>query len=146
MRPSARLGLVGGATLLVSACGAAASADDLPGPPTVVSVTMTENHFAYSTSIGRGRTVFVALNKGHVMHRLELVPLPKDFPPIAVQLHGTVRRPVQVIASTPQTPPGQTGSFAVDLSPGRFALVSFLIDQDGISQAVKGMATEFVVH
>jgi hypothetical protein len=50
------------------------------------------------------------------------------------------------MASTPYTSPGQTGSFAVDLPPGRYAFISFLIDRDGVSQALKGMATEFMVR
>ena len=75
------------------------------------------------------------------------MPLPKDFPPINVQLHGSVQRAVQIMASTPLTSPGQTGSFAVDLRPDRLHVpLSFEIDRDGASQALKGMATEFMVH
>ena len=146
MRQLVPQGVLCGVVLTVSACGAVAGSSELPASPPVVTVTMTEDHFAYAGPILRGRSVFVAPNKGRVAHRLELVPLPKDFPPIAVQLHGSERRPVQVMASTPLTAPGQTGSFAVDLQPGRYAFVSFLIDRDGISQAVKGMATEFMVR
>lgn len=139
-------GLLAGVALLITACDAAAGSNDLPASPPVVTVTMTDDHFAYAGPIHAGRTVFVAVNKGHVVHRLELVPLPKDFPPITVQLHGSERRPVQIMASTPYTSPGQTGSFAVDLPPGRYAFISFLIDRDGVSQALKGMATEFMVR
>jgi hypothetical protein len=140
------LALLAGVLLLISACAPAAGAGALPAAPPVVNVTMTDDHFAYSGPIRSGRTVFVAVNRGHVVHRLELVPLPKDFPPINVQLHGSVRRPVQIMASIPFTSPGQTGSFAVDLPPGRYAFISFVVDRDGVSQALKGMATEFKVH
>ena len=146
MKIPASLGLLAATALLISGCSAAANASELPASPPVVNVTMTDYHFGYSGPIHAGRTVFVAVNKGRVVHRLELVPLPKDFPPIQVQLHGSQRRPVQVMASIPFTPPGQTGSFAVDLAPGRYAFISFVIDRDGVSQALKGMATEFMVH
>jgi hypothetical protein len=40
-------------------------------------------------------------------------------------------------------PPGGNGAVAVDLGPGRYALICFLTDDDGQSHALKGMATEF---
>lgn len=145
MKNCAPLGLLAAMTLLISACSATRSTGDLPVSPPVVSVTMTDYHFGFAGPIHAGRTVFVAVNRGHVVHRLELVPWPNDYPPVQVQLHGSVRRPIRIIASTSFTPPGQTGSFAVDLVPGRYVFMSFVTDKDGVAQALKGMASEFRV-
>ncbi|HUP69602.1 MAG TPA: hypothetical protein VM142_07265 [Acidimicrobiales bacterium] len=111
--------------------------------PPEITLTMTEYRFELSRPVPRGRVVFRVANRGRVPHRLVLVPLPADFPPIAEQIAGTDRRNVEPLAGIPDRPPGATGAFAVDLRPGRYALVCFIADVDGRTHAQKGMAEEF---
>lgn len=105
---------------------------------------MRDFAFEYTRSIPAGRVVFRARNVGRLQHELALVPLSEDFPPIDVQLHGSVRRTVDAIAGIHGRDPGQSGTFAVDLVAGhRYALLCFFEAPDGESHAVKGMASEF---
>ena len=126
----------------------------LPTAPPPILVTMREYRFDFNAaSIHRGRVIFKVVNDGKLVHRLALIPLPEDFPPIEEQLHGTVRQVVQeAVAIRNLEPPakgqqhGMTESFAFDLYPGRYAFVSLYIDPDGVAQALKGMANEFRVR
>jgi len=98
----------------------------------------------YNHVVPGGRVVFRVVNAGRSTHRLALFPLPEDFPPIAEQLQGTERRPITPFAGVPDHLPGETATFAVDLEPGhRYAMVDFSEDADGVSQALKGMTSEF---
>jgi len=113
----------------------------------VVVVTMRDiggHRLDYNPVIPGGRVVFKVVNAGSLPHRLALFPLPEDFPPIAEQLTGAERRPITPFAGVPDHLPGQTATFAVDLSPGRrYAMVDFGDDEDGVSLALKGMSSEF---
>ncbi|MGI8686640.1 MAG: hypothetical protein ACR2MO_16385 [Acidimicrobiales bacterium] len=133
-----------GAGLLAGACSPAPAAP-LPPSPAVVPVTMEEYRFGHPSTTTRGRAVFRVRNAGRSPHQLALVPLPEDFPPIAEQVAGSKRRFVEALARTRKVPPGQRTSFAVDLSPGRYALICFLADPDGVPHANKGMASELRV-
>ena len=125
----------------------------LPTAPPTILVTMREYRFDFNAAaIHRGRVIFKVVNDGKLVHRLVLIPLPEDFPPIEQQLHGSVRQVVQeAVAIRNLEPPakgqqhGMSESFAFDLRPGRYAFVSLYIDPDGVSQALKGMANEFRV-
>lgn len=114
------------------------------GPP-VLTVTLDEMSFGHSPNAPRGRVRMRMENVGRIDHRLVLAPLPEDFPPITQQLSGEERRPITPIAGIPDRAPGETGQFAVDLVPGRYALICFYVDPDGKSHADKGMASEFRV-
>lgn len=88
--------------------------------------------------------IFRIRNVGSIPHRLAVVPLPEDFPPIQEQLRGSERRFIDPIAGIYQRLPGSTGTFAVDLAPGRrYAMICFVVDPDDKSHAVKGMTSEF---
>ena len=95
---------------------------------------MTEYQFAYD-HLSKGRVVFQVVNDGQTVHRMSLVPLPEDLPPIQQQLHGDERRALNTLAAV-----------AVDLLPGRYAFICFLTDPDGQSHALKGMANEFRIR
>lgn len=135
------------AALTVAGCGASGSpgTGELPPSPPVLSVTMDEYTFTHAPTVAPGRVVVEAVNGGTVDHALTLVGLPDDMPPIVEQLRGDVRRPVVTFAEIPRQAPGRRGTFAVDLDPGRYALVCFLVDADGVTHAAKGMASEFRV-
>jgi len=130
------------ALMTVTSCG---SQPPLPPKPAMVTVKITEYRFDYP-DIPSGRVVFRVVNRGRLEHRLALIPLPEDFPSIRVQLSGSTRRAVNPLASLPNLPPGSTTTFAADLARGRYALVDFLADRDGVSFARKGAASEFRVR
>lgn len=133
------------ATLVLGgACSAPGSA--LPPRPPLVELTMREMSFDFDRNLPRGRVVFKLHNAGRRVHRAALVYLPKGVPPILDQLRGSERMVVDELASVPNRPPGSTDSFAVNLDPGRWAFVCFIIDPDGKSHAEKGMASEFTIR
>lgn len=117
----------------------------LPPPPHLVDVTMNEYGFVYNKDIPAGRVVFTVTNVGRIAHRLSLLPLADDFPPIDVQIRGSERRFINPFAGIPAREPGERGTFAVELAPGvRYAMVCLLVDdQDNQSHALKGMTSEF---
>jgi hypothetical protein len=89
--------------------------------------------------------VFRVSNAGAEHHSLVLVGLEEDFPPIDEQLRGPDRRPAATFAHVPERPPGSRDTFAVDLTPGRYAFICFVRGPDGVSNALKGMSSEFRV-
>lgn len=141
-----RKSLVPSVVLLATSACTASSAPTIPlpaGEPTVV-VSMDEYGFHYQPDIPSGRVVFRFDNVGELPHRVTVVPLDEDVPPIVEQLQGSDRRTVSPLAGIPGRPPGASGTFAVDLVPGvRYALICFVEDADGQSHASKGMASEF---
>jgi len=82
-------------------------------------------------------------NTGTIPHRVTMLRLPDDLPPLDEQLKGTERRPISPFAGIYDRLPGREGTFAVDLAPGqRYGMVCFIVDEGG-SHAVRGMSTEF---
>jgi len=136
------------AVVVAAVIGGCGERDPHPiGVPPIVVVTMRDvggGRLDYNHVVPGGRVVFKVVNAGRSVHRLALFPLPEDFPPIAEQLKGTERRPITPFAGVPDHLPGETASFAVDLEAGhRYALVDFSEDAEGVSQALKGMTSEF---
>ncbi len=124
---------------------AASQSGELPGPA-VVQVEMTEYHFEYDRSaIRKGRVLFKAHNAGKSSHQMVISILSPDTPPILEQLRSPERRLVSQLASFPPKAPGARAALAVDLEPGRYAMVCFVSDPDGKQHGIKGMASEFVV-
>lgn len=115
----------------------------VPSPPSVIDITMKEMAFDHPPTVPAGRVVFDIANKGTLPHRLILVPLADDFPPIREQLHGSERRVISPQAGIADRLPGGNASFAVDLLPGRYALICYVVGPDGLPHALKGMASEF---
>lgn len=96
-------------------------------------------------SIPRGRVVFRITNAGAQFHKLALVSLPDDFPPIEDQVRGSNRRVIDELVSSPPLRPGASDTFAAELAPGRWGFIDFFIGPEG-SHAAKGMAAEFRVR
>jgi hypothetical protein len=117
----------------------------LPPSPQQLDVVMTEYAFQHLAELPPGRTVFQVRNAGSLPHSLVLVELPEDFPPLAEQLVSDVRRAVPTLAQVPERPPGSRDTFAVDLEPGRYGLICFVMDPDGVLHARKGMSSELRV-
>lgn len=146
LRPSLGWAIISLLGLIVSSCGGDGEDAPLPPPPRTVQVQMREYGFRYDRSIGPGRTVFRARNTGRLRHELVLIPLPKSFPPIGVQLRSKTRQVIAPLAHLQPVRPARSGTFAVDLAPGRYAMVSFVTNRDGMSDALKGMSSEFRVR
>ncbi len=117
----------------------------LPPTPPVVQVSMREYAFEYDPNVPLGRVVFDVLNVGTRDHALTFIKLPEDYPPIDEQLRGEERRPAEIVARVPSRPAGQGSRFAVDIEPGRYAMVCFVTDPDGVFHGLKGMNSEFRV-
>lgn len=141
-----RAGLWRVAICLAVAGPACRSDPALPPKPLSVRVTMDEYRFSRVSTIAAGRVVFNFHNDGALRHGPAMIPLPNDVPPIAEQVRGTNRRSVAPVAGIAASPRGSTRPVAVDLAAGRYAIVCFIVDPDGRSHAVKGMATEFRVR
>lgn len=112
----------------------------------MVDVALSEYRFRYEAPTSPGRVIFRARNDGSRKHELLLLPLPEDFPPIRDQVRGKTRRPVGTLAFLKPVRPEDDGVFAVDLRPGRYAMVCFLEASRGITHARKGMASEFRIR
>lgn len=137
---------VAGAAVLAASCGPPGAL--LPPRPAAVPVTMNEFRFEYSKSIPRGRVIFEAINAGKLEHRMTLVPLPDDFPPVDVQRRNRdpeKSRTIDPVATSTPVPPGGRASFAVNLGPYRYALFCLLAEEDGKSHYRAGMVSEFKV-
>lgn len=146
--PSQRIGQLAAlaalaAGLLATACSDEAGPPLPPDPPTV-EIEIVEHDLVYERPVPAGRVVFRVVNAGERVHRLALVPLPDDVPPIQEQLEGDTRRHVQQLARIGDLQPGETDSFAVDLAEGqRYALVDYSQAPDGTMHARLGVAGEF---
>lgn len=117
-----------------------------PVPAPVVTVTMRDHFFELDGDPPAGRVVFRMVNKGEARHHLIMFPMPEELPSIAEQLGGTQRRFVEPFAGIYDRAPGDTGTFAVDLIPGRrYAIVCSVLDEENQPHWKSGMATEFRV-
>lgn len=132
--------------LLATSCGVQEKEAPLPPRPPVVNITMREYSLRYDHAIPRGRVVLRATNAGHRRHELVLERLPEDFPPIDVQLHSKTKRAVATVAYLHVLRPGTHDAIAVDLAPGRYAMLSFTKSHGGTPDALKGMNSEFRVR
>lgn len=134
------------AALLAASCGNRSDGDHrtrLAGPE-VFDITMTEYRFAYGQAgkpVRSGRAVFKARNTGTTEHELIIVRLPDDAGGIEDVLRAPKRRALEQFARL-RRPPGATATVALDLTPGRYALVCFVKDADGRSHSAKGMISD----
>lgn len=146
-RLARRLATVATAGLALVAPGCQSRASEvtaLPPGPHVVEVQMTEYSFRYPPAVPAGRVLFRVRNAGREAHSLSLLPLTDDVPPIDQQLRGSRRLGIVPFAGVGTRRPGDRTTFAADLAPGlRYAIVCFLVGDDGQPHALRGMASEF---
>lgn len=139
------------AGVAVTGCGSSAepaggSTGGQGWPPSVVEidVTLRDDAIEVERPVPAGRVVFRVHNSGSERHRVTLMPLPEDLPPLAQQLAGDERVSVSPQGATNTRPPGAGTAFAVDLEPGRrYGLVCFEKTDDGTVHARTGENAEF---
>lgn len=134
------------ALVALPSCAEAGASAPLPPTAPVVQVTAREYRFDYVAAIPKGRVVLELSNAGKKQHRLTVVPLPEGFPPVQEQYKSKVGRVVDPLATSTPLAPGGTTSFAVDLSPGRYAFICLIPEYGGVSHYRRGMVSEFRVR
>lgn len=131
--------------LLVAGCQTLGTQSWPPERP-VIDMTMRDYSFDYEKPLPAGQVVFRVDNAGTVNHRFVLIPLPEDFPPIDVDLRDDEQRNVTPLAGIRDIAPSGETTLAVDLVPGRYAFVCFVLAEDGETHALKGMTSEVRVE
>lgn len=130
--------------VVVAGCAAGESQGPVPPAVPTINVQIEEYGLSYTRPIPAGRVVFHIVNTGDHVHRLALLPLSEDVPPILEELRNDTGRSVTLQGRVPNLQPGQTGMFAVDLKKGqRYALVDFSRDPTGRLHGERGIASEF---
>jgi hypothetical protein len=120
------------------------SRSPLPPTPEFVEVTMDEYRFDYRRPVPPGRVIFTVHNEGSLDHELVLVALPER-----VAVPRKRRRQPQLVATVFHVrprPPDSERKFAVDLTPGDYAMLCFIEASDGETHLDKGMRSEFRVR
>lgn len=115
-------------------------------PPAVpeIDIVMQDGAIDIHGPVPAGRVVFRVHNAGSMRHRVTLIPLPDDLPPLDEQLRGEERRSVTPLAGTNTHPPGEGTAFAIDLESGqRYGVVCFEEHDDGTVHAREGENAEF---
>jgi hypothetical protein len=113
-----------------------------------VTITAKEYGFLAPDTVPAGVTTIRLLNRGMELHHVELIRLDagrtmKDFF-TALQAGGPPPAWAHMVGG-PNTPvPGGESVAALDLAPGRYALVCFIPSPDGKPHVMKGMAKELV--
>lgn len=117
----------------------------LPDAPATVEVGLDEYAFDVPETVPPGRTVFQVTNHGDEAHELVLLRLPDEAGQLGELLGSSTPRALPPTYVVPAREPGQSGEFVVELEPGRYGLVCFLEDADGVRHDQHGMFAEFEV-
>lgn len=146
MRPLPLVAIAVATSVTTVGCAGQPPRPPLPPAAASIHVTMREYHFDVKRRLPAGRVVFRVQNTGTSEHQLVLLSVPEDFPPIDQQLRSSVRQAVAPVFGLRPRRPGRTGLFAVDLAPGRYAVLCNLVDKDGTAHSLKGMAVDLEVR
>lgn len=105
---------------------------------------MRDHAFEIEGSLQPGRIVVRVTNHGEADHDLTLLEIPADIDGIDELLASSEGglSPAYTMATRA---PGETGTFAVDLAEGRYAVLCSETDADGTPHYRKGMAAELEV-
>lgn len=139
------------AILLVSGCVVQASPTG-EAPQSLPSVTFTAADYAYEgpDQIDAGLTNVTLVNEGQTAHHLQLARLPEgqtaedifalfqENPPAAIQALTFVGGPGLL-------DPGLRQEVVINLLPGAYLALSFVLDETGLPYLARGMAKPFAV-
>lgn len=141
VRRAAALALAATTVALAGCLGAA----PLPPQPTIVEVTMRDHAFDVEPKppLPVGRAVFEARNAGQAMHELAVVALPERDTDHQVPSSGGMAVPTLGVIHA--RAPGERGRVAVDLTPGRYALVCLVRTDEGLAHTELGQRMDFEV-
>lgn len=144
-RGRVRMVWVAAAAVLAVALAGCSAAAPLPPQPTTVEVVVREHDFAVDPAppLPAGRVVFHLRNAGEVAHELAVVDVADDPSPGEGQGSPEV---VPTLGVVHARPPGGDGRVAVDVAPGRYALVCLRSDDAGVSHAARGERVDFAVR
>ncbi|HVM34096.1 MAG TPA: hypothetical protein VM784_02005 [Actinomycetota bacterium] len=117
----------------------------LPRAPGSVTITMDEFRFVAPDSFPAGRVVLRTRNAGELKHDLVVIEIAEELPPLGEQLQSETRHATPTLAVLPTQKAGEEAAFALDLEPGRYGMVCFVPDDEGVPHALRGMHAEFTV-
>lgn len=139
-------GTASAVALLTASCGNQAGEAPPPPPPLFLDVTMRDYRFVHPRSVvPRGRIVFRVRNAGRHKHELTLVGLPAGLP--LTDLFRGRGHTFATLADLRDLQPGDGDTFAVELPPGRYAMLCFVKGRRGVVHAKgKGMVSELRVR
>lgn len=135
------------AGLTLAACdpGGGTQQESLPDTPARVEIGMDEYAFNAPGQVPAGRVTVHVVNHGDEPHELALVPLPDD-----AELGELLQSPTPVAVPPTYTvsprQPGETATFTVTLDAGRYGLVCFVEDADGIQHHRHGMFAQLTAR
>lgn len=133
------------AGLAAAGCSSGRAKEPVPPPVPRVDVEILDGGLEKPARVPAGRVVFRITNAGRHVHRLALIPLPDDFPPLAEEVANATERTVEFLARVGDIQPGKSGQFAVDLTEGqRYGLVDYSLNPEGVRHLKTGVAGEFV--
>jgi hypothetical protein len=131
----------------LAGCVLSASDGPVPPQPPPLEIDLEDHAFAFDDPVPAGRLVVEASNVGDEPHEVVLAPLPEDFDgDIDDFVDADERRLISPIYELAPQEPGETGRFAVNLDPGRYALLCFVTDEEGTPHYEKGMAADLTVN
>jgi|SRR5579862_7826980 len=118
-------------------------------PHSDVTITMTDYAFALSSPITAGSHTLQVINQGKQDHEAVLVRLApgKKASDLAAWIDNPVGPPpAEPLGGTTAFAVGSGGYVTVDFTPGHYALLCFIPDnQDGKPHAAHGMTQEFTI-
>lgn len=126
--------------------GATAAA---PEPTSDVVVTLADYSFTLQGSLNAGKHTFKVVNKGPQPHEVELIRFApgktaKDLGAFMAKMEGPP--PFNALGGIAGFMPGTTAYTTVDLTPGNYMLICFILDnKDGKPHLEHGMTKEFSV-
>lgn len=142
-----RLAIIAGSAAMVAISACAQSAQSSrPAAVPIIVVAMAEYRFDHARMADPGRTILHVVNRGTESHELTLLALPAEFDkPVEALFQDGETRSFATTALVFAKPPGGVAKLAVDLRPGRYALICFVENSAGLQHVRIGMLSELRV-
>ena len=116
-------------------------------PPSTATVTLFEFDFQLPANVSSGAQIWKVVNAGRMPHELQLAAIPAGTTrDDLLDAIGRAQMPGTPVGGLSQLSPGSAAWLEVDLPPGTYAAVCYIIDPDtGDPHAVEGMVEVFTV-